>query len=46
MADRFEQLKIKYQSVFNFIQSQGVHAALVRRRTCQADKGWENATYG
>src|SRR5258705_12938615 len=24
MADRFEQLKIKYQSVLNFIQSQGV----------------------
>ena len=23
MADRFEQLKIKYQSVLNFIQSQG-----------------------
>jgi len=25
MADRFEQLKMKYQSVLNFIQSQGVH---------------------
>ena len=24
MADRFEQLKLKYQSVLNFIQSQGV----------------------
>jgi nucleoid-associated protein YgaU len=24
MADRFEQLKMKYQSVLNFIQSQGV----------------------
>jgi nucleoid-associated protein YgaU len=24
MADRFERLKIKYQSVLNFIQSQGV----------------------
>src|SRR5260370_24805039 len=24
MADRFEQIKAKYQSVFNFIQSQGV----------------------
>src|ERR1700693_1870582 len=24
MADRFEQLKAKYQSVLNFIQSQGV----------------------
>jgi nucleoid-associated protein YgaU len=24
MADRFEQLKIKYQSVLNFIQSQGI----------------------
>jgi nucleoid-associated protein YgaU len=24
MADRFEQLKVKYQSVLNFIQSQGV----------------------
>ena len=24
MADRFEQLKTKYQSVLNFIQSQGV----------------------
>jgi len=24
MADRFEQLKSKYQSVLNFIQSQGV----------------------
>jgi nucleoid-associated protein YgaU len=25
MADRLEQLKAKYQSVLNFIQSQGVH---------------------
>jgi nucleoid-associated protein YgaU len=25
MADRFEELKMKYQSVLNFIQSQGVH---------------------
>jgi nucleoid-associated protein YgaU len=24
MADRFEQLKLKYQSVLNFIQSQGI----------------------
>jgi nucleoid-associated protein YgaU len=24
MADKFEQLKVKYQSVLNFIQSQGV----------------------
>ena len=24
MADRFEQLKLKYQSILNFIQSQGV----------------------
>ena len=24
MADRFEQLKVKYQSVVNFIQSNGV----------------------
>ena len=24
MADRFEQLKVKYQSVLNFIQSQGI----------------------
>src|SRR5271170_2003940 len=24
MADRFEQLKLKYQSVLNFIQSQGM----------------------
>jgi hypothetical protein len=24
MADRFEQLKMKYQSELNFIQSQGV----------------------
>jgi nucleoid-associated protein YgaU len=35
MADRFEQLKTKYQSVLNFIQSQGVQ---LQNLNMQGDK--------
>jgi nucleoid-associated protein YgaU len=35
MADRFEQLKLKYQSVLNFIQSQGIQ---LQNLNMQGDK--------
>lgn len=41
MADRFEQLKIKYQSVLNFIQSQGVQ---LQNLNMEGDKLFIRAT--